>query len=339
MPVLVPLRQIPPESDENRLSAVFKKPSGMGVNQMIGIEQLLEKGGSTEVESMTRHLLERMLAEIHSPCGIDDLWPDVESQSRFQEMRRYWTGWKRPYREGQWQTWCREMEGLAYGTRAYCLLCGECCQKGSPSLYAEDLPWLRQGFIKRSDLVTLRFGEIGYSPYKNDLVLVSEERIKIKEKPGSRECLFFDPEENKCRIYEKRPLQCRTMECWNPGGFQSLEGLRFLSREDLLNPEDPLIPIIETHGKRCDLAMLHEVLGRILKGGAFAQQEILEMVFFDQHARDFLRERQGFEEGHLDFLFGRSLKEILPIFGLRLEMDEDGTFTIKPPVSDNEKSV
>jgi Fe-S-cluster containining protein len=299
---------------------------------MSDIEHLMEKGDFAEIEILIRHLLEKMLSEIHSPSTIEALWPEIESQSCFQEMRRYWSGWKRSYREGQWEAWCREMEALAYGTRAYCLLCGECCQKGSPSLHAEDINALRQGVINRSDLMTLRFGEIGFSAAQNDLVLVSEEQVKLKEKSGSRECLFFNSEENKCRIYENRPLQCRIMECWNPEGFKTLEGRRFLSRKDLLNPDDPFIPIIEAHSKRCDLSRLHDILGRRQKGGAFSQQEVLEMVLYDQHLREFLREKQGLSDEHLEFLFGRPLRELLSVFGLQLEVDEEGTFKVSPMI-------
>jgi Fe-S-cluster containining protein len=305
---------------------------------MVDFEHLMEKGDSAEVESLTKHLLKQMLSAIHSPSGIDELWPEIESQPRFQEMRRSWPGWKKPYRERQWGAWCREMEVLAYGTRSYCLLCGECCQKGSPSLYADDMAVLRLGIIKRSDLVTLRFGEIGYSPTKNDLVLVSEEQVKLKEKPGSRECLFFNSAENRCRIYGDRPLQCRTMECWNPKEFKSLKGFRFLSRKDLMNPDDPLIPVIEAHGRRCNLSKLHDVLGRIQRGGAFSPQEILDMVLFDQHLREFLEEKQGLGDAHLEFLFGRSLKEMLPVFGLQLEVDADGTYTINPVLFRKDKT-
>jgi hypothetical protein len=120
------------------------------------------------------------------------------------------------------------------------------------------------------------------------------------------------------------------MACWNPDNFQSLEGRRFLSRKDLMNPDDPLIPLIESHGKRCDLSQLHEVLGRIRKGGAFSQQEVLDMLLFDQHLREFLQEKQGLGGEHLEFLFGRSLKAMLPVFGLQLEIDADGTFNIGP---------
>ncbi len=143
------------------------------------------------------------------------------------------------------------MEKAAYATRPYCLRCGDCCRQGSPTLYVEDMTILRQGIIKRLDLLTLRPGEIGFSNATQDLVLLPEERIKIKEKPGGRECLFLDSETKGCSIYEDRPLQCRVMECWNPDNFQGLNSHTFLSRKELLNPDDPLIPIIESHTKRC----------------------------------------------------------------------------------------
>jgi len=306
---------------------------------MTHFENLLEKGDSAEVASLTRQLLEQMLEEIHSPTRIDDLWPVVESESRFKEMRQHWSGWKKPFRERQWEAWCRDMEKMAYNTRPYCLRCGECCQKGSPTLYIEDQEILLRGIIKRHDLMTLRFGEIGFSKSKNDLVLITEERVKIKEKPGNRQCHFFTPEEKGCRIYENRPRQCRTMECWNPDQFQSLEGLPFLSRKALMNPDDPLLPVIEAHGKRCDLSQLHEILKRIRRGGAFAQEEVLDLVLYDQHLRDFLEEKQGIGVENQDFLFGRPLKELIPGFGFQFEIGPDGTFNLRPLVFKAESAV
>jgi Fe-S-cluster containining protein len=306
---------------------------------MIDLEDFLEKGDSAEFESLTRKLLEGLLEAIHSSVQIEELWLVVESESRFKEMRNYWSGWKRPFRERQWEAWCRDMEKMAYQTRPYCLLCGECCQKGSPTLYIEDQEILLRGMIKRTDLMTLRFGEIGFSSAKNDLVLISEERVKIKEKPGSRQCLFFNPEEKGCHIYENRPRQCRFMECWNPDQFQALEGLKFLSRKGLMNSDDPLLPVIEAHEKRCDFSKLHEILKRVRRGGAFAQEEILDMVFYDQHLRDFLAEKQGIGVENQDFLFGRPLKELILTFGFQLETGPDGTFSLRPMVFKGKSAV
>ncbi len=216
----------------------------------------------------------------------------------------------------------------------YCLRCGDCCRQGSPTLYVEDMTILRQGIIKRLDLLTLRPGEIGFSNATQDLVLLPEERIKIKEKPGGRECLFLDPETKGCSIYEDRPLQCRVMECWNPDNFQGLNSHAFLSRKELLNPDDPLIPIIESHTKRCGVTDLQEALSGIKKGMAAAQDEALDILFFDQHLREYLNQEQGIALENQVFLIGRPVSDLIYSFGFRIEEDSDGQLTLvfKPQI-------
>jgi Fe-S-cluster containining protein len=213
------------------------------------------------------------------------------------------------------------MEKAAYGTRPYCLRCGDCCRRGSPTLFLEDLPLLRRGIIRRLEVLTLRAGEIGFSNAAQDLVLLPEERIKVKEKPGSRECLFFDAETKGCGIYDERPLQCRVMECWNPDHYNDLDSKKYLSRKELLNPEDPLLPIIESHNQRCALHKLQKALSRLKRGLADAQEEALDILLFDQHLREYLARDQKISPENQVFLFGRSVSDLIQSFGFRIEED------------------
>ena len=299
---------------------------------MIDLEYLLEKGNSAEVETLIKQSLDQMLKEIHSPSNLEETWPDLRGKDICQNLINHWPDWNKAHRESRWEALCRELEKTAYGTRPFCLRCGECCQKGSPTLYADDLGILRRGIIKRTELITLRLGEIGFSNVTNDLVLLTEERVKVKEKPGSRQCLFFDPGDKGCRIYEDRPLQCRVMECWNPGGYQSLDSQRFLSRKELLSPDDPMMPVIEAHEKRCAIPKLQEVLSHINRGMASAQEEALDMVLYDQHLRRLLEDQKGIVPESQVFLFGRPLKDLILSFGFRFEKKADGQVGLAPSV-------
>jgi Fe-S-cluster containining protein len=284
-------------------------------------EFLLKDHSPEPIEVECRKSLGRLLSEIHSPASLDDLWPVIQANAVYRELSENWLSWTESYRKREWEALCREMEKAAYATRPYCLRCGDCCRQGSPSLYIEDLPILRQGTIRRFDLLTLRAGEIGFSNAAQDLVLLPEERIKVKEKPGSRECLLLDPETNSCRIYEDRPLQCQAMECWNPESFDDLNSQRFISRKQLLNPNDPIIPIIESHSQRCAVSALQEALSRIKKGLAAAQDEALDILFFDQHLREYLTQEQGIGPESQLFLIGRPVSDLIHSFGFRLEED------------------
>jgi Fe-S-cluster containining protein len=288
------------------------------------------KNDSPEVlETECRQSVERLLREIHSPASLDDLWPEIQNGSVYQNLFRHFSSWTESYRERQWEALCREMEKAAYATRPYCLRCGDCCRQGSPTLYFEDLPILRRGVIKRMDLLTLRSGEVGLSNETRELVLLAEERIKVKEKPGGRECFFLEPKTNGCRIYEDRPLQCRVMECWNPDHFQDLETQTFLSRKALLNPEDPLIAVIETHSKRCAMEDLQRALSRAQRGFAEAEEEALDILFFDEHLRRHLEEEKGINRDNQLFLFGRPVSNLITSFGFRIEEDRDGRINLE----------
>jgi Fe-S-cluster containining protein len=288
-------------------------------------DELLSKNHSPEsIEAECRNSLERLLREIHSPAALNDLWPVIRANAVYQELSENWLSWTESYQKREWEALCREMEKAAYATRPYCLRCGDCCRQGSPTLYLEDLPILRQGIIRRLDLLTLRAGEIGFSNVSQDLVLLDEEQVKVKEKPGSRECLFLESGTGLCGIYENRPLQCRVMECWNPDLFYDQKAQKNLTRQELLNPDDSLVPIIESHSKRCSLDDLQKALTRAQRGFADAQEEALDILFFDQHLREYLDREQRISPENQVFLIGRPVSDLIRSFGFCIEEDSGG---------------
>ena len=51
----------------------------------------------------------------------------------------------------------------AYATRPYCIRCGTCCAKGSPTLTVGDLELFTRDIVKPSDVITIRKGEFARS--------------------------------------------------------------------------------------------------------------------------------------------------------------------------------
>ena len=194
------------------------------------------EGPATELETQARRALREILLEIQSPAVFESVWIEVSGSRTYEKLLKHWESWNRTQRVNGWEGLARVVEKAAYATRPYCLKCGTCCRKGSPSLYPEDLPLVLRGAIKRTELMTLRKGEIGFSNERNELIQLSRELVKVQEKPGTRECLFFQSESGACGIYENRPLQCRTLECWNPKEFQRLERGRPLKPTGSLGP-------------------------------------------------------------------------------------------------------
>ncbi|MBI5582907.1 MAG: YkgJ family cysteine cluster protein [Deltaproteobacteria bacterium] len=280
-------------------------------------------------EALIRQALEKMLAEINSPAVPADVWLAVVAGEACRRLIRNWNGWTPQERRKGWEKAARDIEKAAYSTRPYCLRCGTCCRKGSPSLYRDDLPLFRQGTLTRLDLITLRRGEKGYSNEADRFVYLAEEQVKIREKPGSRECLFFQPAGAGCGVYENRPRQCRILECWNPEGYRSLKKNKLLSRKDLLDPEDPLLPVVKSHEERCQLLRLQEWLIRSVEQVGADDERVLEVIHFDRHARTYLGERFGLNQQHLDFLLGRPVEEVISGLGFEVGFEPGNRIVVR----------
>ncbi|HSO72402.1 MAG TPA: YkgJ family cysteine cluster protein [Thermodesulfobacteriota bacterium] len=286
------------------------------------------KGPATELETHARQALREILLEIQSPADFESVWFEVSGSGPYRKLLNHWENWNRRQRENGWEGLARVVERTAYATWPYCLKCGTCCRKGSPSLYLEDLPLVLRGVIKRTDLMTLRKGEIGFSNEQNELIQISREQVKIREKPGTRECLFFQGESGACGIYENRPLQCRVLECWNPEEFQRVKYGRPLNRLDLFDPLDPVLPVIKAHEEKCDLMHLEKGLQRAGDQQKEGQDRVMEGLGFDRHTREFLGETYGFKPEHLGFLLGRPLTEVVASLGYRLRLDPEGRLKV-----------
>ena len=269
-------------------------------------------------EPLVREALKKLLQDIQSPVPPETVWPQVSSTPTFRELIIRWDRWTAQDRRKGWEKMSRILEQAAYATRPYCLRCGTCCRKGSPSLYRDDLPLIRAGIIRRIDLLTLRSGEIGFSNEKNCLVEIAQEQIKIREKPRSRECLFFNPGDSGCAIYTNRPLQCRILECWHPEQFKKLSNNKLLSRKYLLNTEDPLWPVIRSHEERCGFTRIKEALRQDAEGGDKEGKSLMEIIDYDFQVRDFLIEKFSLHADHLEFILGRKVTDFLSSLGIRI---------------------
>ena len=286
------------------------------------------EGPATELETQARRALREILLEIQSPAAFESVWIEVSGSRTYRNVLKHWENWNRKQRLNGWEGLARMVEKAAYTTRPYCLKCGTCCRKGSPSLYPEDLPLVLRGAIKRTELMTLRKGEIGFSNERNELIQLSREQVKVQEKAGTRECLFFQSESGICGIYENRPLQCRTLECWNPKEFQRVESGKPLNRLDLFDPLDPVLPVIKAHEEKCDLLNLERGLKRAVEQKRDGQDRVMEGLGFDRHTREFLGEKYGFRPEHLVFLLGRPLTEVVASLGYRISLDPDGRLKV-----------
>ena len=216
---------------------------------------------------------------------------------------------------------------MAYSTRPYCIRCGECCRLGSPSFQLEDEDLLTEGFISIRQVYTLRRGEPVRFNIQGRPGVLPNELIKIKEKPEQEHCSFYLESQRGCGIYDHRPLQCRFQECWNPEGLKKLWDRSKLTRHNLLEIDEDLMELLKVHDERCDPALINSVFAAYHQSGDPAVlEQVLDILRRDLAVRTLAITRLRRDEEELDFLFGRPLTEIIRVYGLRVEEDEDGVY-------------
>ena len=194
----------------------------------------------------------------------------------------------------------------AYATRPYCIRCGTCCTKGSPTLTAADLELFTRDIVKPFHVLTIRKGELARSAGSDELERTEKELIKIREVPENNACFFFKPGDKECSIYESRPLQCRRQECWNPQDPSAIGNEDMLDRLALLRETGPLWEIIQRHEERCSHDQFSRVMAKLEATKGLAVEELLELLRFDLHVRHFIMEKFGLAAETLDYLRTRS---------------------------------
>lgn len=257
-----------------------------------------------------------------------DLDPDTLIKSALEDLQALAPkpeGTETRSRDEIWNDVRARLLQAAYALRPHCIRCGTCCEKGSPTLLKQDTELFVTGVLTPSDVFTIRSGEQVYIPETEQTVPSQTELIKIKETSDSRSCMFLDTSSKSCRIYGSRPEQCRRQECWNPKQTLQQDD-RTLTRKDLLEATGDLWSIIEKHEDRCSHDEFTREIARLSATKGQTVDDLLNMLAFDHHVRDFVKTNLGVDEKFLTFFFGRPLSQDLFYYGLSLEENEDGTF-------------
>lgn len=193
-----------------------------------------------------------------------------------------------------------------------CSRCGTCCRKGGPALHREDRHLVEQGLIHTRHLYTIRRGEWAHDPITGVLTPASGDIIKIKGGSGTWACRFLDDAPRTCRIYADRPLECRTLTCWNTAGIEQVYAIGRLTRADLISGIAGLWELVGEHQERCDVERIRRL--RMPADGPRAgrlAQELAEIIRYDTELRTLVVSHAGLEAGMTDFLFGRPLQQVL----------------------------
>ena len=98
------------------------------------------------------------------------------------------------------------------GLQFECTGCGDCCT-GEPG----------HVWVTQEEIVALaKAVEIDLDEFEKYYVRPAEGRLSLVELP-SGDCILFDSEKRCCKVYEARPIQCKTWPFW---------------RENIHKPED-----------------------------------------------------------------------------------------------------
>ena len=203
-----------------------------------------------------------------------------------------------------------------------CRRCGTCCRKGGPALHQADRSLVDEGLIPAEALYTIRPGEPVQDNVAGRPAYASDDIIKIKGTGANWCCRFLDDQTNRCTMYDRRPLECRSLQCWDTRSIEALYDRDRLTRRDLLGGIAGLWELIEDHDRRCSYRVLREQAARLASRPARqtpALAAITDMVKYDESLRRLLVENGHASESLLDFLLGRPLVASLHGFHVKVE--------------------
>ena len=201
----------------------------------------------------------------------------------------------------------------------HCKRCGTCCQKGGPALHKEDRKILLAGLIQREQLVTIRKGELAFSPLSGRIEPLQHEIVKIAGKGKQWACAFHNRKESSCAIYTHRPLECRLLKCWDTAKLLSVIGKDTLTRADIIDRDDPIFPFIETHDKECSLQIAADLISVLSekKDDPISLAKLTALVHHDLALRSKAISEFGLSLEAELFIFGRPLFKIMRGKGLQ----------------------
>jgi Fe-S-cluster containining protein len=253
---------------------------------------------------------------------------EIEAAAGFKEVYENWPTLPAEARAVAWRRLMTASRNHILEQGQSCVRCGECCGKGSPTLLIADLGLFTREVLTWNDVYTLRAGEKTTSR-EGQVTPLPEERLKVREVPGSRQCWFYLAATQTCRIYENRPEQCRRQNCWGeppapPAPEESLQ------RQHLFGGVPEVWDLLQEHQSRCDCTAVARLLTDLDRGEEAAGDALFEALHFDHYLRQMLIDDWGLTPSATELLLGRPLIDFLATYGLRATLTPEGVFRLEP---------
>jgi Fe-S-cluster containining protein len=253
---------------------------------------------------------------------------EIETAAGFKEVYENWNALPPESRAIAWRRLMTASRNFLLERGESCARCGECCEKGSPTLLTGDLGLFQREVLTWNDVYALRSGEKA-TTRDGEVATLAEERLKVREVPGTRQCWFYLAANQTCRIYADRPEQCRRQNCWGePPAPTAPEEL--LQRHHLFVSVPEVWDLIREHQSRCDCGEVVRHLAGLGAGNEEAGDALFEALHFDHYLRRMLIDDWELTAEATECLLGRPLSEFLATLGLDATLTPEGVFRLEP---------
>jgi Fe-S-cluster containining protein len=290
--------------------------------------EALAKGPRAALAPIWKDYLAEVLQAAPKSARYRILRREIEAAAGFKEVYESWNSLSPESRAIAWRRLMTASRNQLLERAGTCVRCGECCEKGSPTLLSLDLGLFHRDVLTLKDVYTLRPGEKA-TTREGEVTTLTEERLKVREVPGTRQCWFYLAANQACRIYADRPEQCRRQNCWGePPPPTAPEEL--LQRRHVFAAVPELWDLIQEHQARCDCAEVLRGLAELGAGVDTAGDALFEALHFDHYLRQLLIGDWGLTPGATEFLLGRPLSEFLETLGLNATLTPEGVFSLSP---------
>jgi hypothetical protein len=166
-------------------------------------------------------------------------------------------------------------------------------------------------------LITVRRGELVEHPLTGKLQTVDYEFLKLTGGGTDWSCSYYSCKLG-CTIYDKRPIACRVLKCWDPAGITGLIGKDLLTRLEILENGDPLRLLVEEYEDLCPCPDMESVRKSVMEGTLTDISLFQRLVDADLAFRSRVVQEMKLSLAMELFLFGRPIFQLLQTVGMSI---------------------